>query len=231
MFTILPFETEYFRKHQIDVNYIGNPLLDSIEQFKINAPSREEFLQKNNLDDRPIVALLAGSRLHEIKKTLPVMKKAATCYPEFQFVIAGVNYVKPETYEKSGAGMAIPVLYNQTYPLLSHAHTALVTSGTATLETALFEVPQTVVYKFEGGWLLHVIMKKFFLKVKWVSLPNLILNKEAIKEYLQKDMTFKNIKQELHRLFYEKNYRKKIMADYRILKQSMGNAGSSARAA
>lgn len=152
MFTILPFETEYFKKHHIDVHYVGNPLLDSIEQFKCKAPSREAFLNQNNLDDRPIVALLAGSRLHEIKKTLPVMKKAAACYPEFQFVIAGVNYVKPETYEKTGAGMPIPVLYDQTYPLLSHAHTALVTSGTATLKQLylMFPKPSSTGLKVAG---------------------------------------------------------------------------------
>lgn len=231
MFTILPFETAFFRKHNIDVHYVGNPLLDAIEKFKENAPSRAEFLQGNNLDERPIVALLAGSRKHEILKTLPVMKKAAACYPEFQFVVAGVNHISPETYEKAGNGMALPVIYNQTYPLLNNAHTALVTSGTATLETALFEVPQTVMYRFEGGWLLHVIMKRFFLKVKWVSLPNLILNKGAIKEYLQKDMTIKNIKRELQRLFYEEPYRERMKADYAELKKVLGEAGSSARAA
>ena len=159
------------------------------------------------------------------------MKKAAACYPEFQFIVAGVNHIKTDTYEKAGNGMVLPVLYNQTYPLLNHAHTALVTSGTATLETALFEVPQTVMYRFEGGWLLHVIMKNFFLKVKWVSLPNLILNREIIKEYLQKDMTIKKIKRELQRLFYEEEYRQKIMDGYNELKIAMGEEGSSGRAA
>ncbi len=231
MFTILPFETDYYKKHGIDVNYVGNPLLDAIDKYKKNALSKEEFLKKNNLDNRPIVALMAGSRRQEIENTLPVMKKAAACYPEFQFVIAGVSYVHTEVYEKAHKGFDLPVIFNQTYDLLYNAHTALVASGTATLETALFEVPQTVVYKVEGGWLTQVIMKNFFLKIKWASLPNLILNKEAVREFIQLDMTFKNIKDELHRLFYEEEYREKIINDYKQLRLLMGEGGSSARAA
>jgi len=210
---------------------VGNPLLDAVESFKPVAPSKEEFLNMNNLDSRPIVAVLAGSRKQEILSTLPVMKKAAACYPEFQFVIAGISYVNPELYDKVGIGISLPVVFNQTYSLLNHAYAALVASGTATLETALFEVPQSVLYKVEGGWLAQFIMKNFFLKVKWVSLPNLILNKEAIKEYIQMDMTFKNIKNELHLLFYDEEYRKSIFSDYKELRIRMGEPGSSARAA
>ena len=231
MFTILPFETEFYKKHGIEVHYEGNPLIDSIEKYHQTAVSKQEFLRRNNLDGRPVVALLAGSRKQEIQNTLPVMKKAAACYPEFQFVIAGVSFVDPEIYDKARDGFTIPVIYNQTYDLLNNAHTALVASGTATLETALFNVPQTVVYKMEGGWVVQVIMKNFFLKIKWASLPNLILNKEAVKEFIQMDMTFKNVKNELHRLFYDEQYRKKITDDYRQLKSLMGERGSSARAA
>ncbi len=231
MFTILPFETEYYKKHGVDVNYVGNPLIDTVEKYRQDALSKEEFLNRNNLDNRPIVALLAGSRRQEIMNTLPVMKKAAACYPEFQFVIAGVTYVKPEVYEKARNGLVLPVIFNQTYDLLNNAHTALVASGTATLETALFGVPQTVVYKVEGGWLTQVIMKTFFLKIKWASLPNLILNKEAVREFIQLDMTFNNVKDELHKLFYEEEYRDKIKSDYNQLRQLMGEGGSSARAA
>lgn len=231
MFTILPFETEYFQKHDIQVHYVGNPLLDAVENFKQTAPSKEDFLNTNNLDNRPIVAILAGSRKQEILSTLPVMKKAAACYPEFQFVIAGVSYVNPDLYEKVDIGITLPVIFNQTYSLLYHSYAALVASGTATLETALFDVPQTVLYKVEGGWLTQFIMKNFFLKINWVSLPNLILNKEAIKEYIQMDMNLKNIRNELHLLFYDEEYRKSILEDYNELKLKMGNSGSSARAA
>jgi lipid-A-disaccharide synthase len=231
MFTILPFETEFYKKHGIDVNYLGNPLIDSIEKFKTRALSKKDFLKHNNLDTRPIVALLAGSRKQEIRNTLPVMKKTAALYPEFQFVVAGVSMVDLHTYEKVHNGFNIPVIFNQTYDLLNNAHTALVASGTATLETALFGVPQTVVYKVEGGWLVHFIMKHLFLKIKWASLPNLILNKEAVREFIQVNMTFRNIKDELHRLFYDQEYREKIISDYKRLNSLMGERGSSARTA
>ena len=231
LFTILPFETDYFKKHDIEVNYVGNPLMDSVAEFRKKALPKEEFLDKNNLDDRPIVALLSGSRKQEIKNTLPIMRKAAACYPEFQFVVAGVSSVDKKTYDKILGGFPIPVVYNQTYDLLNNAHSALVASGTATLETALFGVPQTVLYRVEGGRVVQFIMKKFFLKVKWASLPNLILNKEALKEFIQVDLTFKNVKDELHRLLYEQDYRDKITADYIRLKELLGEPGSSKRAA
>ncbi len=230
MFTILPFETEFYKKHGVRVHYVGNPIMDAIEKFHRAPVTREEFLSKNNLDSRPVVALLAGSRKQEIKNMLPVMKKAAACYPEFQFVVAGVPFVERHLYRKILKN-SIPVVYNQTYDLLQNSHTALVSSGTATLETALFEVPQAVLYKVEGGWLIQIIMKKFFLKIKWVSLPNLILNKEAISEFIQVDLTFKNIKEELHRLLYEEGYREKIINDYKRLKIQLGQHGSSGRAA
>lgn len=231
LFTILPFETEYFKNHGIDVNYVGNPLMDSITSFRKKALSKEEFIDKNNLDDRPIVALLSGSRKQEIKNTLPVMKKAAACYPEFQFVVAGVSTVDKKIYEKILGGFPIPVIYNQTYDLLNNAHSALVASGTATLETALFDVPQTVLYRVEGGRLVQFIMKNFFLKVKWASLPNLILNKEALKEFIQVDLTFKNVRDELHRLLYEQDYRDKITVDYNRLRELVGEPGTSKRTA
>jgi lipid-A-disaccharide synthase len=231
LFTILPFETEYFKKHGIDVNYVGNPLMDSVASFRKKALSKEEFLDKNNLDDRPIVALLSGSRKQEIKNTLPIMKKAAACYPEFQFVVAGVSTVDKRTYDKILRGFPIPVVYNQTYDLLNNSHSALVASGTATLETALFGVPQTVLYRVEGGRVVQVIMKNFFLKVKWASLPNLILNKEALKEFIQVDLTFKNVRDELHRLLYEQDYRDKITTDYSRLMEILGEPGTSKRAA
>jgi lipid-A-disaccharide synthase len=230
MFTILPFETEFYKKHNFKVHYVGNPTMDAVEKFHRNPVAREEFLSNNNLDSRPVVALLAGSRKQEINNMLPVMKKAAACYPEFQFVVAGVPFVEPGLYQKILKN-SIPVIYNQTYELLQNSHTALVSSGTATLETALFEVPQAVLYKVEGGRFIHVLMKQFFLKIKWASLPNLILNKEVIREYIQVDMTFKNVREELHRLFYEEGYRKKRIDDYKRLKKQLGQHGSSGRAA
>ncbi|MGC9353090.1 MAG: lipid-A-disaccharide synthase, partial [Mariniphaga sp.] len=149
----------------------------------------------------------------------------------FQFVVAGVSTVDKKIYDKILRGFSIPVIYNQTYNLLNNAHTALVASGTATLETALFGVPQTVLYRVEGGRMVQFIMKNFFLKVKWASLPNLILNKEALKEFIQVDLTFKNVRDELHRLLYEQDYRDKITADYNRLMEILGEPGTSKRAA
>ncbi len=231
MFTILPFETAFYEKHHFPVNYVGNPLMDSVASFRKNALSKEEFLKKNDLNEKPIVALLSGSRKHEIKQTLPVMKKAAADFPGFQFVVAGVASVDAEVYEKILSDFPAPVLYNQTYELLDNAHTALVASGTATLEAALLGVPQAVLYRFAGGWIFQFIMKTFFLKVKWASLPNLILNKEAIKEYIQVNMTLNNVRSELERLLFEQEYRNKIMSDYSRLREMIGKPGSSERAA
>lgn len=231
IFTILPFETEYFRKHGINVNYLGNPLVDPVTAFKNNAQPGNEFRADNKLDDRPLVVLLAGSRNQEVRNSLPVMVKAAEGYDQFQFVVAGVLTVDRKIYESILKGSGIPVIYGRTYDLLNNSSAALVTSGTASLEAALFDVPQAVMYRLEGGWFLHILMKYFLLKVKWVSLPNLILDKEAVKEYLQLEMTVKNVRGELNKLLFDDDYRMKIISDYSRLKQLTGEGGSSERTA
>jgi lipid-A-disaccharide synthase len=231
LFTILPFETQFYQKHNIEVDYVGNPLLDSIEEFRKNVQSKADFLNRNDLDNRPVVALLAGSRIQEIKNVLPVMVKASRGNPDHQFIVAGVESVPKNLYKKLLKDTNIKVIFNQTYALLNHSYAALVTSGTAALETALFKVPQTVMYRIEGGWLIDVLMRHIFLKVKWVSLPNLILNKEVIKEYIQVDMTVKKIEKELFKLLYSENYRKKFFDEYDRLDQIIGEPGSSKRAA
>ncbi len=230
MFTIFPFETAFYKKHGIDVNYVGNPLFDSITEFEKTAKSAAEFEAKNNLDERPIIALLAGSRVQEIKGTLPVMKKAVEGRNDYQVLLAGVSSVDKDLYAGILQGSNIKVLYDSTYDLLNNAHTALVASGTAALETALFQVPQTVLYKIEGGILLHYIMVAV-LKIDWVSLPNIILGKMAVKELLQKDMTVKKVSEELNRLLGDEKYRERILADYREMQQLMGEPGCSKRAA
>nr|WP_319573508.1 lipid-A-disaccharide synthase [uncultured Draconibacterium sp.] len=230
MFTIFPFETAFYKKHGIDVNYVGNPLFDSITEFEKTAKSAAEFEAKNNLDERPIIALLAGSRVQEIKGTLPVMKKAVEGRNDYQVLLAGVSSVDKDLYAGILQGSNIKVLYDSTYDLLNNAHTALVASGTAALETALFQVPQTVLYKIEGGILLHYIMVAV-LKIDWVSLPNIILGKMAVKELLQKDMTIKKVSEELNRLLGDEKYRERILADYREMQQLMGEPGCSKRAA
>jgi len=231
IFTILPFETDFFRKHGINVHYTGNPLMDSVTSFLKNARPGPQFLEENNLDERPVVALLAGSRKQEIRNSLPVMKKAVEGFSNFQFVVAGVRSVDSHIYDSILEDSGIALIFDQTYDLLNNAYAALVTSGTASLETALFNVPQSVLYRLEGGWLLYWLMKYVLLHVKWVSLPNLILGKESVKEYLQVEMTAGNVRNELTRLLCDQNYRKRIIDDYGRLRKLTGDAGSSRRTA
>jgi len=231
IFSILPFETEFYKKHGIEIHYMGNPLMDSITAYRKRAADRNEFFMRNNLDNRPVVALLAGSRKQEINYTLPVMVKAAKGFTDFQFVVAGVLSVDSAIYEDHLGKNGIHVVYDQTYDLLSNSYGALTASGTAALEAALFNVPQAVLYRVEGGWFIHILMKYFFLKIKWVSLPNLILEKEAVKEFLQIEMTVKNVRSELFKLLNDASYREKIFADYRRLKILLGTPGSSKRTA
>ncbi len=231
LFVIFPFETSYFKKFNIDVHYVGNPLLDSISEFKTNAVSNKEFYKKNSLDNRKLVALMAGSRVQEIKSTLPVMTKVAESFPDFQFVIAGVNSIDIELYKKYISGSPVKLIFDQTYDLLNHSHTALVASGTAALEAALFNVPQTVIYKVEGGAPVDFVMRNFVIKTIGVSLPNIIMNELIISEYIQVKMTVKNVKAEMEKLLFEEEYREKIFKDYSRLIEMMGKAGCSKRTA
>ena len=231
MFTIFPFETEFYLKHNFEVDYVGNPTLDSIAEYRSKALSKKEFFEKNGLDNRPVVSLLAGSRVHEVKMLLPLMVKIAEHFNSFQFIIAGVNTIGLEVYNKYIQNKPVKLIFGQTYDILNNAHTALVASGTATLETALFDVPQTVIYKMEGGWLVDVIFRNFVLKSIAASLPSIIMNKVIIKEFIQMKMTYSNLKAEMEKLLYDENYRGKILKDYQRLKEILGETGSSKRAA
>ena len=231
MFTIFPFETEFYKRHDFKVNYVGNPLMDSIQQYKKSIITKTDFLKKNSLDKRRVVAILAGSRVHEIKRMLPIMVQSAIGLSDFQFVIAGVKNINKKVYKEIIGDRDISLIFDQTYDLLSNSYAALVTSGTAALETALFNVPQTVVYKMEGGLLVDFIMRNFVLKTEWASLPNIILQKTAIIEFIQKEMTVKNVTAELNKLLFEKDYRDKITQDYNELNKLMGESGCSKRTA
>jgi lipid-A-disaccharide synthase len=231
MFTIFPFETEFFKKYDYDVHYVGNPLLDSIAEFSKKALSKTEFIEKNKLDNRQIVALLAGSRVQEIKNTLPIMVEISKLFPAFQFVVAGVNSIDIELYKKYLEGSSVQLIFDQTYDLLNNSHTALVASGTAALETALFNVPQTVIYKMEGGWPVDIVMRNFVLKTVGVALPNIIMNRIIVSEYIQMKMTLKNVRAEMEKLLFNEAYRQKIFEDYKRLQELMGEPGSSKRAA
>jgi len=233
MFTIFPFETEFYKKYQFKVNYVGNPVLDSIAEFKKTALSKSEFLKLNNLDERPVVALLAGSRVQEINRTMPIMVEISEIFPGFQFVVAGLKSVDIGLYHKYVAGKPVKLVFNQTYDILNNAHTALVASGTAALETALFNIPQTVIYKMEGGWPVDFIFRNLIFKNRMagVSLPNIIMKREIVREFIQMKMTLENVKAEMEKLLFDDNYRQKILTDYDRLKEIMGEPGSSKRAA
>ncbi|MFV0591338.1 MAG: lipid-A-disaccharide synthase [Draconibacterium sp.] len=231
MFTIFPFETGFYQKHGMAVHYVGNPLMDSLAEFQKNKQTEAGFRAKNKLGDKKLVALLAGSRVQEIKRTLPIMVEIARLFPDFQFVLAGVKSIGDSLYRSYLKETGIKLIYDQTYDLLNNSHTALVASGTAVLETALFRVPQTVVYRVEGGWLIDFVFRHFIFKMAGVSLPNIIMNREIVREFIQAKMTLKNVKDEMQKLLYDNKYREKIQADYLKLGEMMGEPGCSKRAA
>ena len=206
------------------VDYVGNPLLDAIAPFKPNA----DFLQNNQLSQKPIIALLPGSRKQEIKRLLPDMIRVIDNFPHHQFVIAGAPSFNRNYYGPFMEGRNIPIVFNATYDLLSHAEAAIVASGTATLETALFHVPQVVIYK--GGAISVAIARKVVV-IKYISLVNLIMDKLAVHELIQEDCNPERITAELQPLLVGGNARDKMLSDYDTLARLMGKPGASARVA
>ena len=232
LFSILPFEIDFFeKKHDYRINYVGNPCVDAIDAFLKNTPrSREEFLEQSNLPDKPYVALLSGSRKQEIVANLPMMLEAMKAYPEYQPVIAGAPGIDKEFYApylKSGA----KILFGQTYDILNNAHAALVTSGTATLETALFNVPQVVCYATPMPK-LYSWLKRNFLKVRFISLVNLVADREVVRELVAADMCVENIKSELAGLLpADGEKRAAMLREYSRMVDILGEPGASERAA
>ena len=230
LLSILPFEVDFFKKHHYPINYVGNPCVDAVHNFRQTyRESREEFLLRNQLDSRPIVALLAGSRKQEIKDNLTRMTEASKDFPQYQFVIAGAPGIDPEFY-RPFIGKDTKIIFGQTYPLLSHATAALVTSGTATLETALFRVPQVVCYYTAAGKLVS-FLRRHMLKVPYISLVNLIAGHEAVTELVADGMTVANLQAELRQILPDGAKHAEILADYDRLIQLLGEAGASQRAA
>ena len=229
MFVILPFEIDFYKKHNFDVDYVGNPILDSIDNKTKSLVSKQEFITDNNLDNKPIIALLPGSRKQEINKIIPVMLEIADQYPEHQFVIAATLAIPADYYrslipDDSG----INIVYDQTYALLKHSFVAVVTSGTATLEAALLNVPEVV------GYITSKLSYKVgirFVRVPYISLVNLIMGKEVVREFVQDEMTGKTIKQELDRLMFDVEYRENMLKDFSELKKTIGKPGASKRVA
>lgn len=227
MFVIFPFEKDFYRSYDYEVEYVGNPLIDEIEKKKEVLSTKEAFYKKNSLSEKPIIALLAGSRKQEIKYILPEMLQITNNFPDFQFILAGAPSFTLENYETYIRDFPVKVIFNQTYDLLKHAHTAVVTSGTATLETALFNVPQAVVYKMHN---LTYEIGKYFIKIKYFSLVNIIMQKLIVQELLQKKLPEK-IEKELSKILSDKEYRNHILENYKLLKEKMGQAGASKRTA
>ena len=226
MYVILPFEKDFYEgKHQYPVHFVGHPLLDAIAARR--EVSMEVFKRENGLDERPIIALLPGSRKQEIAKMLSVMLSVVGSYHPYQFVIAGAPSLGYDFYRQFIREENVHFVSGKTYDLLSHAHAALVTSGTATLETALFRVPEVVCYR--GNWISYQIAKRV-ISLKYISLVNLIMDAPVVTALIQGDLNTRNLKVELDKLL-DPAYRDKLQRDYQALRERLGNQGASRRTA
>lgn len=230
LFAIFPFEEEFYHKYGYRIRYVGNPTVDELAVRPNKDQSFQEFIQENNLEDRPVVALLAGSRRQEIKLILPVLVKVAEQFPAYQFVIAGAPSLSPELYRASMEGRVLPILFGKTYELLQQSKAAVVASGTATLETAVINTPQVVCYIMELGRFTS-ILKKYFLKIPWFSLVNLVMDKEIVKEFFQENCTPEAVGGELKKLLEDNSYREEMLQNYKLMLAKLGPPGCAERAA
>lgn len=224
MLVILPFEKDFYQKHQYNAHFVGHPLLDAISDLKeINIGN---FKKEHSLNDKPIIALLPGSRKQEVEKMLQTMLSVRSYFPEYQFVIAGAPSL-PKSFYQNFVDDNVHFVSNKTYDLLRCSKAALVTSGTATLETALLNVPEVVCYR--GSTISYEIGKRLVKNIKYISLVNLIMDKEVVKELIQHDLTTENLVKEL-RLILGEN-REEILSNYKILREKLGGSGASEKAA
>lgn len=227
LYTIFPFETEYFRRKGIEPTFCGNPLVDDIAECKKLLPSREEFIKANNLDNRPIVALLAGSRTSEIKANLPDMVALSKRFSDYQFVLTAVPWIDKSVYQHYiGSNSAIRYVCNQTQQTLAHAEAAIVTSGTATLETALMGIPEMVLYHIPK---LYEVLRPYVLKIPFVSLVNINLNREAVREIVCAKMNIDEASAELASILKGGAKREKMLSDFAELNELIGGQGASNR--
>jgi len=226
LYVILPFEKPFFEeKHQFKVHFVGHPLMD----YLLNFPQKKSFLKENDLSTtQPIVALLPGSRMQEIQKMLPLFKKVADLFPMYQFVIGAAPSIAEEHYLKYTLNNTLKVVYNHTYDLLQHSSAALVTSGTATLETALFKVPQIVCYRTNP---INFWIAKKILNLKYISLVNLILDRPAVLELIQEDCSPNRLATELKNLMESKDKNQSLQKAYSLLNSLLGKGGASAKTA
>ena len=215
LYTIFPFETDYFRGHGIEPTFCGNPLLDDISERRATLPSREEFLRQNNLDKRPIVALLAGSRVSEIKANLPDMVAISKLFPEYQFVVTAVKWIDRSLYERYTAGSEVRYVCDRTQQTLAHSVAAIVTSGTATLETALMGIPEVVLYHIP--W-LYEKLKPYFLHIPYVSLVNINLKREAVKELVRAKLDMAEAEREIRAILPNGSRRESMLEEFDVLR-------------
>ena len=230
LFIVFPFEIDYFRRKGVDFIYRGNPLVDAVDRSPAMQEPRTEFLQRHSLPDRPMIALLAGSRNGEIKTMMPVYMDLADrlhTMPEFadyQFVIAAAPARSREDYDLAGNDAFVHVVFGDTYGVLRHARAAVINSGTASLEAALIGTPQVVGYRTAQTTFL--IMRNI-IKIRFISLANLIIDRAAFKEYLQHYFTAENLVREVRRLVTDENYRTRMQADYAEIREKLGGTGAS----
>ena len=226
LYTIFPFETEYFRSKGIEPIFCGNPLVDDIAQMRSKLTSREDFITANGLDSRPIVALLAGSRISEIRENLPNMVAISERFSQYQFVVTAVPWIDKSLYDGYIAGSNVKYICNQTQQTLANAEAAIVTSGTATLETALMGIPEMVMYHIPK---LYEVLRPYVLKIPFVSLVNINLGREAVREIVCDKIDIDQVSEELRSILKGGNKREKMLADFDQLKALIGDNGASNR--
>ncbi|MBR4871114.1 MAG: lipid-A-disaccharide synthase [Alistipes sp.] len=226
LYTIFPFETEYFRGHGIEPHFFGNPLVDDIAERRATLPSREEFLAEAGLDNRPIVALLAGSRVSEIRANLPDMVAISRRFPEYQFIVTAVEWIDRSIYDEIIAGSEVKYISNRTQQTLAMSEAAIVTSGTATLETALMGIPEVVMYHVP--W-LYEKLKPYFLRIPYISLVNINLGRETVKELVRAKLNIAEAEEELRVILKGGRERERMLNDFDELRRMIGSEGASYR--
>jgi len=224
MFVILPFEEQFYQQFDYKVDYIGNPIVDTVRNHQANP----DFVRQNKLNLKPIIAVLPGSRKQEIESILFIMLSVLPAFREYQFVVAAVSNLNQSYYENFNRDPNIKIVYDQTYDLLANAQAALVTSGTATLETAIFNVPQVVCYTTS---LISYWIGRAVIKVPYISLVNLIAEKPVVTELIQNDLTGRNIIAELKKILFDANFIQKQKAGYQEIREKLGEAQAATKAA
>lgn len=224
MYCILPFEKPFYEKFNYDVEYLGHPLLDAVEQYEATKIPTNQFLLEQKLSEKPIIAVLPGSRKQEIRKKLPIMLKALESFNGYQIVIAGAPSMEETFYKEVIGNYPARIVFGKTYDLLSASEAAVVTSGTATLETALLNIPEVVCY-ITSAVSYHIA--KRLVNIKYISLVNLILDREVVKELIQQDCTVENIRNEVELILKDGSNRSKMLNDYETLRKELGGGGAS----